>query len=67
MTARCALAALLGAAGPVRVSMRPCCVLALVGGKPPTDPALRPRFVCAGRQDLVPAGRADEPRSGVAP
>ncbi|GIE98262.1 hypothetical protein [Paractinoplanes rishiriensis] len=46
MTAECAVAALLESGGPVRVSMRPCCVLALVGGRAPADPELRESFVC---------------------
>ena len=70
MTARCAVAALLGPGGPVRVSMRPCCVLALVGGKPPADPAVQQEFVCAGQETLLSVGVAatsgDEPAAGVA-
>jgi len=31
MTARCALESLLSASGPVRVTVRPCCLAALVG------------------------------------
>jgi hypothetical protein len=70
MSSRCAVAALLGSGGPVRVSMRPCCVLALVGGEPPADPALREEFVCAGREALLPVGATaspgDEPAAEVA-
>jgi hypothetical protein len=47
------VAALLATGGPVRVAMRPCCVLALVGGKPPADPELRAAFVCAAAEDPV--------------
>jgi len=34
MTERCALEALLGVGGPVRVVVRPCCLAALVGRRP---------------------------------
>ena len=63
MTDRCAVAALLTSSGPVRVSMRPCCVLALVGGRPPTDPDLREAFICAGQKDLQPVGVESGPEA----
>ena len=50
MNAQCAVAVLLDEGGPVRVSVRPCCVLALVGGVPPADPDLRGSFVCAATE-----------------
>jgi hypothetical protein len=65
MTSQCAVAVLLGEGGPVRVSVRPCCVLALAGGEPPADPALRESFVCVAGEPVpepVPATS-----SGVAP
>jgi hypothetical protein len=62
MTAECAVAALLANGGPVRVSMRPCCVLALVGGQQPADPELRGSFVCAAAE---PAGELPALRDGV--
>lgn len=57
MTSECAVAALLATGGPVRVSMRPCCVLALVGGRPPADPEMPASFVCAAAEpaDELPA------------
>jgi hypothetical protein len=56
MTARCELATLLRPGGPVRVSVRMCCLLALVGQRRPTDPEelRRGTFVClAGDPDDV--------------
>lgn len=47
---QCAVAALLDEGGPVRVSVRPCCVLALVGGTPPDDPDLRESLVCVATE-----------------
>jgi hypothetical protein len=48
MTARCELTVLLRAGGPVRVSLRICCLLALVGRQRPADPEQlrRGTFVC---------------------
>jgi hypothetical protein len=57
------VAVLLDEGGPVRVSVRPCCVLALVGGDPPTDPDLGESLACAATEPAaelidLPAGSA---------
>ena len=57
--AGCALAALLRAGGPVRVAVRPCCVVTVVG-RPRTGRPLRD-FVCSATaeqsgRDAGPAG-----------
>jgi hypothetical protein len=63
--AGCALAALLGEGGPVRVAVRPCCVAALVGASPPRDPgAPDDRGLCEAEESglvVAPAGSGAEP------
>jgi hypothetical protein len=62
----CSLAALLRSGGPVRVAVRPCCLVALVGPRvPPEGPG--PRSIpCEAAPPLPPAGTAVAVDSGAA-
>ena len=61
--AGCSLAALLRSGGPVRVEVRPCCLVALVGRRVPPDGSASPvePIVCAAAESEATVGAGGPP------
>jgi hypothetical protein len=53
----CSLAALLREGGPVRLAIRPCCLVALVGRRLPPDGPDAQALACEAAGVLEPAGQ----------